>query len=62
MKKIKFIIILWGAKFGLVLCRIFHQTGSMITGKVAVKFQKDFVKQFTNIDYDKTIFVTGTNR
>ena len=33
----------------------------MISGKVAVFLQKDFVKYFSNIDYDKTIFVTGTN-
>ena len=62
MKKIKFTIILWGVKFGLILCKIFHKTGTMISGKVAVKLQKDFVKLFKNIDYNKTIFVTGTNR
>lgn len=61
MKKIKFVIILWGVKFGLILCKIFHKTGTMISGKVAVKFQKDFVTHFTNIDYNKVIFVTGTN-
>ena len=61
MKKIRFIITLWGVKFGLLLCKLFRKTGSMISGKVAVFFQKDFVKYFKNIDYDKVIFVTGTN-
>ena len=61
MKKIYFLIVLWISKFGLLVCKIFHKQGSMIAGKTAVFFQKDFVKYFTNIDYDKTIFVTGTN-
>lgn len=61
MKRIWFTFVLLGVKFGLVLCKIFNKTGSMISGKVAVKFQKDFVKYFTNIDYDKVIFITGTN-
>jgi len=61
MKKIWFIIILWIVKLGHALSRIFHMPGSMISGKIAVLLQKDFVKYFTNIDYDKVIFVTGTN-
>ena len=61
MKKIWFYIVLLGTKFGLLLCKIFKKQGSMIAGKTAVKFQKDFVKYFTNINYDKVFFVTGTN-
>lgn len=61
MKKLYFILILWGAKLGLLLCKIFHKSGTMISGKVAVAFQKNFVSYFTNINYDKVIFVTGTN-
>ena len=61
MRKLCFIFVLWGVKFGQLLCKIFKQGGSMISGKVAVMFQKNFVKYFTNIDYDKVIFVTGTN-
>lgn len=61
MKKIWFIIVLWGVKFGNVLCKIFHKSGTFITGQVAVKLKKDFVKCFKGIDYDKVIFVTGTN-
>ena len=61
MKKIKFIFALWVAKFTLRLGKILKKQGSMISGKVAVAIQKDFVKYFSNIDLDKTIFVTGTN-
>lgn len=61
MKKIVFIFVLWIAKLILVLCKIFKKSGTMISGKIATAIQKDFVKYFTNIDYDKTIFITGTN-
>lgn len=61
MKKVWFILVLWCTKFIRVLCKIFHKQGSFIMGQVAVKLEKDFVKYFTNIDYDKVIFVTGTN-
>lgn len=53
MKRIWFLFVLWGVKFGLVLCKIFNKAGTMISGKVAVKFQKDFVKYFNGINYDK---------
>ncbi|MBO6145451.1 MAG: DUF1727 domain-containing protein [Bacilli bacterium] len=61
MKKIGFLITLWGCKFGLVLCKLFKKNGSVVAGTVAMKFRKDFLKYFTNINYDKTIFITGTN-
>lgn len=61
MKKILFIFALWIAKTVLILCKIFKKSGTMISGKVATYIQKDFVKYFSNIDYSKTIFVTGTN-
>ena len=61
MKKIIFIFALWVAKFTLLLGKILKKQGSMISGKVAVAIQKDFVRYFSNIDLDKTIFVTGTN-
>lgn len=60
MKRLYFILVLWIGKFGNVLCKIFHKSGTMISGKVAVKLQKNFVKYFKNIDYDKVIFITGT--
>lgn len=61
MKKLWFILVLWGSKLGLLLCKLFHKSGTMISGKVAVACQKDFVRYFTNIDYEKVIFITGTN-
>ena len=61
MKRLWFLIVLWGCKFGLVLCKVFKRGGTMIAGTVALKFQKDFIKYFKNIDYNKVIFITGTN-
>lgn len=61
MKKLLFIFTLWISKIVLLLCKIFKKKGSMISGKVATNIQKDFVKHFSNVDYSKTIFVTGTN-
>jgi len=61
MKKVLFLIVLWISKSVMLLAKLLHKNGSMISGKVAVSIQKDFVKHFSNIDYDKTIFVTGTN-
>ena len=46
MKRLYFILVLWIGKFGNVLCKIFHKSGTMISGKVAVKLQKNFVKNF----------------
>ena len=50
MKKIIFIFALWVAKFTLLLGKILKKQGSMISGKVAVAIQKDFVRYFSNID------------
>ena len=41
MKRLYFILVLWIGKFGNVLCKIFHKSGTMISGKVAVKLQKN---------------------
>ena len=62
MRKIKFILVLIISRLILLIGRILRKKGSMISGKIAVILQKDFVKYFYNIDYDKVIFVTGTNR
>ena len=40
MKRLYFILVLWIGKFGNVLCKIFHKSGTMISGKVAVKLQR----------------------
>ena len=61
MSKIRFILTLWVAKFILLLGKILKKQGSMISGKVAIALHKNFVKYFSNIDFNKTIFITGTN-
>lgn len=61
MKKLLFIFTLWTSKIVLLVGKILRKQGSMISGKVATYIKKDFVKYFRNIDYSKTIFVTGTN-
>jgi len=35
--------------------------GSMIAGKIAMKLDEAFIKRFTNIQYDKVVFITGSN-
>lgn len=61
MRKIWFILVLWVSKLSIVVSKLLKMQGSMISGKVAVFLQKDFIRYFKNIDYDKVIFVTGTN-
>jgi len=61
MKKLWFIIVLWGSKFGLFLCRIFGKNGTYIAGAFALRMQKDFITHFTNIDPERVVFITGTN-
>ena len=61
MKKIWFRFVLFISKLIILLCKILKKQGSMISGKIACKMQKDFIKYFTNIDYTKVYFVTGTN-
>ena len=58
----KFILVLWIAKFvAFVVNIIDKQRGSNYAGKVAVKLMPNFVSCFKNIDYDKVIFISGTN-
>jgi len=58
----RFIITLWIAK--LVACivnLVDKQRGSNYSGKIAVKLMPNFVSCFKKIDYNKVIFITGTN-
>ena len=58
----KFILTLWIAKFvAFVVNLIDKQRGSNYAGKVAVKLMPNFVSCFKNIDYNKVIFISGTN-
>lgn len=58
----RFILTLWIAKFvAFVVNLIDKQRGSNYAGKVAVKLMPNFVSCFKGIDYDKVIFISGTN-
>lgn len=62
MRIFKFYIALFTGKIINSLLGIFAKgRGTMISGKCACKISKDFIKQFKNIDYDKVVFITGTN-
>lgn len=62
MRKLKFIIALWVGKFlSKVIGRMNKERGTNYPGKIAFKISKDFIKNFKNINYDKVIFITGTN-
>lgn len=58
----KFILTLWLAKFiAFAVNLIDKQRGSNYSGKIAVQLMGDFVAHFKGIDYDKVIFISGTN-
>ncbi|MDD6328421.1 MAG: MurT ligase domain-containing protein [Eubacteriales bacterium] len=62
MKKLKFLFGLWVGKVIVVLTKLFaKERGTNVPGVWAMKFSKDFLSHFTNINYDKVIFITGTN-
>ncbi len=61
MKRLWFLIVLWGSKFGLVLCKLLGKNGTYIAGAFALKLQKNFITMFTHVDPEKTVFITGTN-
>lgn len=58
----KFLLTLWLSKFvAFAVNLIDKQRGSNYSGKIAIKLMGDFVGHFKGIDYDKVIFITGTN-
>ncbi len=58
----KFLITLWISKFvAFAVNLIDKKRGSNYAGKVATKLMPDFVSHFKKIDYNKVIFVSGTN-
>lgn len=58
----KFLLTLWISKLIAVLVNLIdRRRGSNYSGKIAVKLMPDIVRHFKGIDYDKTIFITGTN-
>lgn len=58
----RFIVTLWIAKFvAFAVNLIDKQRGSNYSGKIAVMLMPNFVSHFRNIDYNKVIFISGTN-
>lgn len=58
----RFILTLWISKFIAFMVKLIDkQRGSNLSGKIAVKLMPNFVACFQNIDYDKVIFISGTN-
>lgn len=61
MNRLKFLLALWAGKAVSLFCKIVKNGGTNKPGAIACKIQKDFIKQFEGIDYNKVIFITGTN-
>ena len=62
MKKLKFIFTLWVGKFLMHFSNIFAKgRGTNMPGAKANMIMPDFIGHFTGIDYEKVIFITGTN-
>lgn len=62
MRKFKFLIGLWIGKIVVLLTSLINkEKGTNIPGVAAMKVSKDFISNFTNIDYNKVMFITGTN-
>ncbi len=58
----KFIFLLWCAKLLAAAINIIApQRGTNYSGDFAVKRMPDFVAHFKGVDYQKVIFITGTN-
>lgn len=62
MKKIIFYIVLWACQImNFLITKVIKHGGSNITGKIALMIQKDFISNFTNLNLNNVIMVTGTN-
>lgn len=58
----RFLITLWIAKLAAIAVNLIDKTrGSNYAGKIAIKLMPNFVSCFKGIDYDKVLFVSGTN-
>ena len=58
----KFLIALWVGKFINVLINIIDKTrGSNFSGEKALKIDPQMIKHFKGIDYEKVVFITGSN-
>lgn len=62
MSKLTFYPLLWiGKLFNKIIPVLRKNGGTMITGKIALKLDKEFISKFKGINYDKVIMITGTN-
>ena len=59
MNKIWFVIIIWISKILYIFSKVFNK--NICIGKFACKMQKNFIRYFSNIDYNNVIVITGTN-
>lgn len=58
----RFLLTLWISKLvAFAVNLVDKQRGSNYSGMIAVKLMPNFVSHFQNIDYDKVVFITGTN-
>ena len=58
----RFYLALWAAKLVNVLIGVFApDRGSNYAGVVALKIDPEYVSRFKGIDYEKVLFITGTN-
>ncbi len=58
----KFIFTLWLSKLVAVAVNLIDRSrGSNYSGMIATRLMPDFVRHFKGIDYQKVIFITGTN-
>ncbi len=58
----KFLITLWIGKFvAFIVNLIDKKRGSNYAGSIATKLMPNFVSKFKNIDFNKVIFISGTN-
>lgn len=58
----KFILILWFCKLLAMLVNLIdRRRGTNYSGQMALRLMPGFVKGFKGIDFDKVVFITGTN-
>ena len=57
-----FLLTLWFSKLIAAAIRLVDSSrGSSYSGMIALRLMPDFVRRFKGIDYDKVVFITGTN-
>jgi UDP-N-acetylmuramyl tripeptide synthase len=62
MSSPRFICALWAGKLCACFARLFFpKRGSNLPGEIALKIDRNFLRHVRGIDFDKAIFITGTN-